>query len=103
MILVAEREDGKGEREIMALGQLTRLHGTNEAEFAILVSDHYQRTGLGTELLSSLLDFARDEKMERVIAEILPENEGMKRVSLNLGFKLQWDRESGVVQAAIDL
>lgn len=103
MILVAERQHDTGAREILALGQLTRLHGNNEAEFAILVSDQHQRTGLGKALLRCLLDFARDEKIERVIAEILPENEGMKRVSLSLGFKLQWDRESGVVQAALDL
>ena len=103
MILVAERQNDNGEREIIALGQLTRLHVSNEAEFAILVSDQHQRTGLGTELLRRLLDFARDEKMERVIAEILPENEGMKRVSTQLGFKLRWDAENGVVHAAIEL
>jgi len=52
-------------------------------------------------LLRRLLDFARAEKIERVMAEILPENEGMKRVSRNLGFQLAHDRESGVVRAEI--
>ncbi|MDQ3250635.1 MAG: GNAT family N-acetyltransferase [Chloroflexota bacterium] len=79
------------------------MNGSNDAEFAILVSDQHQRTGLGTELLRRLLDFARAEKIERVIAEILPENEGMKRVSRNLGFRLAHDRESGVVRAEIAL
>ena len=49
--LVAERQNEQGEPEIVALGQLSKLHGTNDAEFALLVSDKYQRTGLGTEML----------------------------------------------------
>ena len=103
MVLVAEHQTAEGAREIISLGQLTKLNGSNDAEFAILVSDQHQRTGLGTELLRRLLDFARAEKIERVMAEILPENEGMKRVSRNLGFRLAHDRESGVVRAEIAL
>jgi len=103
MVLVAERQNEAGEREILALGQLTKINGTNDAEFAILVNDQYQRTGLGTELLRRLLEFARSEGIERVVAEILPENEGMKRVSRNLGFHLEREPESGVVRAEIQL
>ena len=35
---------------------------------------------------SRLLDIGRDEKLEKVVAEILPENEGMRRVCTKLGF-----------------
>ena len=103
MVLVAERQDETGGREILALGQLTKINGTNDAEFAILVNDQYQRTGLGTELLRRLLEFAHSEGIESVVAEILPENEGMKRVSRNLGFHLEREPESGVVKAEIKL
>ncbi len=71
------------------MGQLTKLQGTNDGEFAVLVSDEYQRTGLGTELLRRLLLIGRDEKLERVVAEMLPENEGMRRVCAKLGFDQQ--------------
>lgn len=101
--LVAERQMDNGERAIVALGQLARLHGTNDAEFAILVTDLYQNMGLGTELLTRLLEIGREEKLERVMAEILPENEGMKRVSQKLGFKLKLDRETRVIHAEITL
>jgi acetyltransferase len=50
--LVAERKNENGQAEILAMGQLSKLIGSNDAEFALLVSDKYQRTGLGTELLS---------------------------------------------------
>jgi acetyltransferase len=101
--LVVERQSSNGERGIVALGQLARLHGTNDAEFAILVTDLYQNLGLGTELLTRLLEIGREEKVERVMAEILPENEGMKRVSQKLGFTLKLDRETRVVHAEIAL
>ncbi len=103
MNLVAERRKSDGAIEIIGMGQLTKLHGSREAEFAILISDHYQRQRIGTELLRRLIDFGRDEKLERIVAEILPENEGMKQVSARLGFTLKMNREDGVVEAALTL
>lgn len=103
MNLVAERIKDDGETEILGLGQLTKLHGSRDAEFAILISDHYQRQGLGTELLTRLVDFGRDENLEHIVAEILPENEGMKRVSSRLGFEMHMNRTEGVIEANLTL
>lgn len=103
MNLVAEHSKPDGTIEIIALGQLTKLHGSRDAEFAILIADHYQRQGIGSELLQRLIEFGRDEKLERIVAEILPENEGMKRVSARLGFILHMNRDEGVVQAVLPL
>ncbi len=101
--LVAELKDEKGHIEIVGMGQLTKLQGTNEGEFAILISDQYQRTGLGTELLARLLEIGRDEELTKVVAEILPENEGMRRVCTKLGFNLSKVPGSNVIYAEIDL
>jgi acetyltransferase len=103
MNLVAERRTENGGSEIVALGQLTKLHGSRDAEFAILISDQYQRQGIGTELLTRLVQFGRDEKLERIVAEILPENEGMKRVSARIGFTMHMNRDEGVIEAALPL
>ncbi|HXF61595.1 MAG TPA: bifunctional acetate--CoA ligase family protein/GNAT family N-acetyltransferase, partial [Caldilineaceae bacterium] len=90
MALVAVRTDPKTRRpQVIAHGQLTKLHGSNDAEFAIQVRDEYQGTGLGTELLSRLLEIARNEGIERVVAEIMPENTGMRRVCDKLGFTFE--------------
>jgi acetyltransferase len=100
---VAERRDEHGARSIIAIGQLTRLHGSNDAEFAVLVSDEYQQRGLGGELLRRLVEIGRDEGLNKIVAEILPENEGMKRISGRLGFNLKFDRDTGVVHAELAL
>jgi acetyltransferase len=103
MTLVAEHTDQNDDRRLLAIGQLTKLHGSNDAEFAILVSDEHQRIGLGTELLRRLIDIGRDDGLDRIVAEILPENEGMKRICARLGFAMKHDRETGVVHAELAL
>ncbi len=102
MALVVERENPEtGETEIAAIGRLSKLHGTKEAEFAMLVNDAYQRRGLGTELLTRLLQVGRDEGVERVIAYMLGENRGMRLISKRLGF--QFHREGSLFKAMIEL
>ena len=103
MSLVAERRDERGQIQIVGMGQLTKLQGTADGEFAILVNDQYQRTGLGTELLTRLLQVGRDEGLERIIAEVLPENEGMRRICTKLGFSFKKIQDTNVIFAEIKL
>jgi acetyltransferase len=105
MALVAERTDPKtGECEIMGVSRLSR-HGAvaGEAEFSVLVSDRFQRRGLGTLLVGRLLEVGRAEGLRRIIAEILLDNHPMQRITERLGFRLRRDMEDMVVKAELDL
>ncbi len=102
MALVTERVNPHtSEREIVAVGRLTKIHGTGDAEFAMLVNDACQGKGIGTELLQRLLEIGRDEQVERVVAYMLAENRGMYHICKNLGFSFQ--REDELIKAEIDL
>jgi acetyltransferase len=103
MALVAERENAKGVHELLGIGRLTRVHGANEAEMAVLVSDDFQARGLGTELLRRLIEIGRAEKFERITADILAENRGMQRICERLGFQLKYDVEDAMVKAELRL
>jgi acetyltransferase len=105
MALVAERTDPEsGRREIMGVGRLSRSGVIREeAEFSILVSDKYQRRGLGTLLLGRLLEIGKSEGLKKITAEILLDNYPMQRISKNLGFTLRRDMEDIVVKAELDL
>jgi acetyltransferase len=105
MALVAEREDPEtGEREILGVGRLSRNHAApNEAEAALLISDRFQRQGLGTTLLEKLLEIGRHEGLHRITATILFENHAMRRILKKLGFHLHRDVEEGVVKADLNL
>jgi acetyltransferase len=94
-LVTEHRNIGTGEKEILAVGRLRKIDSI-EAELAVLITDEYQGRGLGMELSRRLVEVARAEKMERVIAEILPENIQMQRVCSELGFRMQLFPDGGV-------
>jgi acetyltransferase len=105
MALVAEHTDPEtGEREIMGVSRLSR-HGAvpEEAEVSVLVSDRFQRRGIGTLLLNRILEVGRAEDLSRITAEILFDNHAMQHISRELGFHLRRDAEEMVVKADLDL
>ncbi len=104
MALVAERKDPKtGEREILGAARLTKIDGTEEAEFSILISDPSQRRGLGTELLRRLIRIGRDEHLKKIRADILRDNTAMQQVCKKLGFRLHHHVGDALVSAGLDL
>ena len=93
--LVADRKDPKtGNHEILGVGRLSKAHGLNEGEFALLVSDRWQKQGLGSELLRRIVEIARAEKFTRVSAIIMSDNHAMMHVSKKTGFALKADPEN---------
>src|SRR5262249_13202012 len=105
IVLVAERQElGTGVRQILGVGRLNRLLNQNdEAEVAVLVADEYQNQGLGLELLRRIVDVARQEKITRVVSEMLTDNLAMQAISRKVGF--QWRRrpDSPSVSAVLEL
>jgi len=100
MALVAARRNPEtGEPEILAVGRMTKILGTTEAEVAVLVSDKWQGRGLGKELLSRLLVVGADEKISKLTADILPDNRDVMRICEKLGFSLKHSLEDEVVRA----
>ena len=90
--LVAERKGATAkDREILGVGRLSKLRGQTEGEFALLVSDRWQRQGLGTELLKRIVEVARAEKLSRLSAIILPTNRSMQHVARKAGFRAGHD------------
>src|SRR5215211_587720 len=103
MALVSEHTEA-GEPEIMGVARLSSHNGIpEEAEFSVLVSDRFQRRGLGTLLVSKLLQVGREEGLHRITADILFENYTMQRISRDLGFRLRRNTEEMVMKADLDL
>jgi acetyltransferase len=97
-------EHGHGDsREILGVGRLSKLHGVNEAEFAIVIGDAWQGQGLGTRLLELLVQIGREEKLARIVAHILPENAAMQRVARKCGFALRYDSPGDDWEAEVAL
>jgi acetyltransferase len=104
MALVADRKSPEtGEHEIRGVGRLSKIRDTDEAEFALVVSDRYQGLGLGTELVSRLLQVGRDENINRIFGDILPENIEMQRICEKLGFKMTHNVKESLIRAVTEL
>jgi acetyltransferase len=102
MALVADHEDPyTGEPEIMAVGRMTKVPGTDDAQFAILVADPFQRRGLGAGLLRHLMAVAKQEKIRHLTAEFLIDNSVTRRMCEKLGFRLEKVAGEGIVKAEI--
>ncbi|WP_204140599.1 bifunctional acetate--CoA ligase family protein/GNAT family N-acetyltransferase [Halomicronema sp. CCY15110] len=101
MALVVDQKDDSGSHQILGVGRLSKSHGANAAEFAMLISDTYQKQGIGTKLLEQLVQVGRDERLDCITAEILHENRAMQRVCEKVGFELR--RTPDFMDAKIDL
>ena len=104
MALVADHEyPTTGQHELLAVARLAKDLSRQEGEVAVLVADAWQKQGLGTELMRRLIQFARAEKLRRVIANILPENDSMRSLGDRLGFTIQMTNDPSVLMAVLEL
>jgi acetyltransferase len=104
LALVAEGDHPEtGEPEIIGIGRLSRVFGTDDARVAVLVTDARQGRGVGTELLRRLVEVARAEGVAALRADILAGNVGMRRAAEKVGFTLRPGATKDVVHADLPL
>ena len=102
MALVAVHTNSQtGRYELIGIGRLTHQHSSGEAELAVIVTDRYQGRGLGTELLRRLIEVAREEKFQRVVAHILAENHAMLALARRFHFEVRRDEDDPVSRTAV--
>ena len=97
--LVAVDRQGR----IQAVGRYDRLPGTDEAEVAFVVADEMQGQGLGRELLARLAPIAREEGIQRFVAETLLGNQPMLKVFRASGLAPRTHLADGVMHVTMHL
>jgi len=102
VLLVEQRDPITGERAILGLGCLIKLHRSNDAEVGLLVGDAWQGQGIGSELLRRLIQIGHDKGVARIIGEVLPDNQVMLRILPRFGFQLHRSM-TGPVQVVLVL
>jgi acetyltransferase len=74
------------------------------AEYALIVRSDLGGRGIGTALMSRLIDYARAEGVQRLEGMILAENRGMRALVTRLGFTIEpMLEEPGVVMSRLPL
>ena len=104
MALVAIHKDpATGEQQVIGVARLKKAHGVDQAEFAAIITDEYQGRGLGSELLRRMIEVAKDEKVGRIVGDVLPDNVMMLRICEKMGFQSKRSIEEPVVKVELDL
>jgi len=87
-LVTTHRDAETGGEEIIAVGRISRTHGSSGAEFALVVGDRWQGRGLGTRLLREIIRVAEAEGIGSLCADVLPQNTHMRRICVSLGFSV---------------
>lgn len=97
MALVVVR--GRAAREeIIGVGRYMTTPGKRAAEMAFVVSDHWQRKGIGTHLFQRLVEIGRQAGIRQFHADVLPENSGMLKIFHRSGLNTETQTDEGVVR-----
>lgn len=102
-LLAEKRTDKEEQKEVMGIGRLTKIIGTNDAFFAMIMKDKWQNRGIGREILKHLLAIAKDEHIEIVYARMLKENPQMQKICKELGFSLAYNEKEDLVIAQLKM
>ena len=87
---------------IIGAGRVIAEPDGKSGEFAVLVCDPWQGLGLGSLLMDNIISIAKNMRLERIFAYVLPNNYKMKRLSEKKGFKMEkLDEET--VKASLNL
>jgi len=104
MGLVAETSIADGRTaDILGIGRLAKSPLKNEAEVAAIITDSYQRKGIGREIVSRLVRVARDEEIDRLTASVLTENPAMKKLLEGQGFVFSSGPDPDILEGEMSL
>jgi len=95
LAIVAEVEED-GERKLIGVGRLIADPDVETVEYAILITDAWQRKDLGKILTQYCLEIAKANGLKRIFAETTKDNKPMIAVFKKLGFTVHYDEDTNV-------
>ena len=87
MALIAVKQRGDSEEEIGVTRYVINLD-KKSCEFALVISDQWQRKGIAHHLMQKLMGIARDRGLERMQGEVLSNNFKMLELIKTLNFEI---------------
>jgi acetyltransferase len=104
IVIVAEgRERERGAPAILGVARLERGAVPGHAEFAVLVADSVQGIGVGSGLMTRIIQLARASGCSHLRADVLAANAAMRRLCARVGIPIMPTDDPHVVSAELDL
>jgi len=74
--------------EVVGAIRLSKIGGTDDATFALIIKDQWQDKGIGSKLMDKIIEVAKKEKIQNIHAQMLIENFQMQKLCKHFGFSL---------------
>ncbi len=100
--IVAEIEE-KGERKLLGVGRLIADPEHETVEYAVLITDAWQKKELGSMLTDYCMEIARKWKLKKIVAQTTADNRPMVSVFEKRGFKIVIDPGDSTVEVEKEL
>lgn len=94
MAIIATVQDTDGKEKMIGVVRIVGDAWRQKAEYAIVISDSYQKKGLGTIMTEFIMQIAREQGYRKVYANMLKSNHGMKVLLEQFGFSVSSDDHS---------
>ena len=101
MAIIALLEENNRVRSI-GVNRLSYQPRLDQHEFAIVVADEFQGSGVGAILMQRLLEIARDRRIKQIFGVVLAENQKMIDFCQAFGFVVE-SQEGNTVTFRLDL
>ena len=103
MAFIATRAGADGQWETLGVARVVGDPDNINAEFAIIVRSDLKSQGLGTLLMTKLIDYCRQRGTEFMVGEALSDNSGLRRLVQRFGFDILSSGDPGVRALRLDL
>jgi len=105
LLAVKETHGHKADQKELEVG--VARYATNpdgeSCEFAIVIADNMHGKGLGSKLMTVLMDAARERGLKVIQGEVLSQNSHMLKLMRNLGFTIETSKEDDSIKTVYKL
>ena len=103
MAFIATRERSDGQFETMGVVRAMADPDNEKAEFAVIVRSDVKGQGLGSILMSKVIEYCRSRGTQEIVGEASPQNIGVLNLVRRFGFEIQSMPEDGVMMLRLNL
>jgi acetyltransferase len=103
MVFIALCTQPDGSTQALGVVEAQILPDGRRAEFSILLRSDQKRTGLGRQLMHTIIEYARQQELRELFGEVLKGNRPMRGLANRLGFETRADFDDDLVTVSLDL
>lgn len=97
-LLATQMRDGR--EHVIGMAQYVAEGYPEHADFAVVVADERQRNGIATRMVRALVRVARGAGIGRIQGDVLAENEPMRALMMEMGFRVERHPEDVLLRKA---